>query len=642
MKGFIQRKCATQETNCQIGQFNKENAVPAVDVNSLKPKGTSVAHSHNKVKLSSKGNTKLSPHEPNTILKLAQQPPTSFLTPPSQNEGIPLYTTLPPNTFPQHRPLESTLTPTDSQPEYLRNTPKSSPQLTRPPGPTTNHPLENTRSQHEHSCVPVGKHTDIMQETPSLKDGSPTKVGELLVSHLDRANKPIPKRVSWRSPQVLQSPEKPWSLTLTETEVIKQQKRGSLGLQSELSPGDLDSSYSLLDEDGLSFEHHLLKESLEANMPSLSPVLRSLPSLCSATPNVDKLLQRKVHRRRPSDRQLSHSRPMTAEFNECPLVLIPDECTQNELNCSKQSTEEQQTADEQQGTEKQQTGNKTTVGSDGEFTPNHISLASHRFGSGSGGQAGLKVHSCSGKVLSVKNVNMADDVSVGNIEKGYISEVPVNTSEKSVTGNDKTSKSATTATTATTAASKKPVRQKRRRGRPRKKVLSPSNNDSSANLQSESLQRGSNSKLGSIDDTAGLEAIEITENKENSFKASPQKTSRKKRKADAVVPYLPMRLTRRTAALQKAFLEEAGVDVLSTPASKRPKLSSPLAENSENLDLQENIVENAVVQEEECMQNPNERLSPPGTNMNANNADASAEGGSSPPMSPKEPATKVR
>ena len=355
VKGFIPRKCATQETNCQVGQFNKENAVPAVDVNSLRSKGTSVAHSHNKVKRSSKGNAKLSPREPNTILKLAQQPPTSFLTPPSQNEGIPLYNTLPPNTFPQHRPLESTLTPTDSQPELMQNTPKSSPRSTRPSELTTNHPLEKARSQHnKHSCSPVDSHTDILQEPLSQKDASPTKVGELPVPHLDRANKPLPKRVSWRSPQVLQNPEKPWSLTLTETEVIKQQKQGSPGSVSELSPGSLDSSYSLLDGNELSLEHHLLKERLEENMPSLSPVLRSLPSLCSATPNVDKLLQRRVHRRRPSGRQLSHSRPMTAEFNECPLVLVPNECTQNELNCSKQGLVKQQTTVEQQGTQEQQ------------------------------------------------------------------------------------------------------------------------------------------------------------------------------------------------------------------------------------------------------------------------------------------------
>ena len=209
------------------------------------------------------------------------------------------------------------------------------------------------------------------------------------------------------------------------------------------------------------------------------------------------------------------------------------------------------------------------------------------------------------------------------------------------TKNDITSNGASITTTP--AASKKPTKQKRRRGRPRKKVLSPSNNDSSANLQSESLQRANNSKLGCIADTAGVEAIEITENKENSSKTSPQKTSRKKRKADAV-PWLPMRLTRRTAALQKAFLEEAGVDTL--PVSKRPKLSSPLAENSVNLDSQR-LVENAVVQEEACLQEPNKRLSPSGINMNASKkadavgVDASDKSESTPLLSPREPVTKV-
>ena len=239
---------------------------------------------------------------------------------------------------------------------------------------------------------------------------------------------------------------------------------------------------------------------------------------------------------------------------------------------------------------------------------------------------------------------MEDDV---NTETRHVSEVPTNTSTKSVTKNDITSNGATTTsttTTTTTTASKRPLKQKRRRGRPRKKVLSPSNNDSSANLQSESLQRANNSKLGSKADTAGVEAVEITENKENSSKTSLQKTSRKKRKADAV-PCFPMRLTRRTAALQKAFLEEAGVYTL--PVSKRPKLCSPLAENSVNFDSQEKLVENAVVQEEACMQEPNKRLSPSGINMNASRkadavgADAPDRSESTPLLSPREPVTKV-
>ena len=54
------------------------------------------------------------------------------------------------------------------------------------------------------------------------------------------------------------------------------------------------------EDSGLSIspeEEHRLKEKLETATPSLSPVMKSLPSLQSATPTVDKMLCGRIHRK---------------------------------------------------------------------------------------------------------------------------------------------------------------------------------------------------------------------------------------------------------------------------------------------------------------------------------------------------------
>ena len=612
------------------GHFDKENVEPAVGINSLQPKGTSPAHSHNKT-LPLKSPPKLCPPISNAILKLAQQPPTSFLTP--QSEGNSSCTPLP-----SHNPPESILT---AQPEQLKlATPESPPQPTRLPRTTISPLLEA-------SPTALDETADLLQEALSSKErnpgiSGPGNVEEVVVPHLDSIHQPIPNLVSWKSLQVLHSPEKPWSPTLPQTETVKQPGQGghrALDAESEIfeAPGDLYDKCNSTYEDSLTLEEeHPLKESLEACMPSLSPVLRSLPSLHSATPNVDKLLQRKVHSRRPHDRQLLvHSivAEPKCDLREQPPLPGPSRCTRSGLDCGAQ--------------QKQQTGNKIkrvafTFSKQQEVTivPG---LVTHR-------KAGLKGDHYSitpGKNFSIEN--MDDSSKLGNecipnvrVYQRGPQTTSVNVTEGitfqecviedgTITSQDCVTEGVTEDSTITsqecvgTLMKAKPVKRRRKRGRPPKKQPSSptvrQNNASSTSTDCQPDMTVDNARLScepSVSDSAGFKAVQT---KENSSKASIPRVSRKRRRKAEAEQYLPMRVTRRTAALQKATLEEGLAADL--PVAKRWRPSSTLTENPGSPDVpweekSGGTVETAVMQDEECTERPSERLSP--TTMNANSS----------------------
>ena len=624
-KGFTSRKCcATSGSDCKAGQFDKENVVPAVDINSLKPKGTSLVHSHNK-KLSTKSPPKLCPPRSNTILKLAQQPPASFLTPQSEEHSS--CTALP---FPRD-PSDSILTP---QPEQLKlATPESLPQETRLPRPAISPPLEPPPTVLDETV-------DLLQEAPSLKERNPETPGqgnveEVVVPRLDSIHKPIPKLVNWKPLQVLHSPEKPWSPTLAQTETIKQPEQGdhrALDAEFEIFeiPGNLDGIYNSTYEDSLTpEEEHLLKESLEACMPSLSPVLRSLPSLHSATPNVDKLLQRKVHSRRLHDRQLLYSAVAGFDEPEChhrkqPLLPEPSRCTQSGVDCGMQHGQHQ-------------TGSKINRAEVNNYqvAPVAPGIVTHR-------KAGLKGDNYSttpGKNFSKENVNMDSRSNIGNVENECIPVCQGNTQTLSLTVTEITEDGGTSQECVSTSMKAKSVKQRRKRGRPPNKQLSPPNVrqtivSSTTTCSQPEMTTQVSCQPHSTSDSTGFQAVQSKEIKENSSKASTPNVTRKRQRKVDTEQYLPIRVTRRTAALRKALLEESPGKVTADPlpAAKRLRTPPTQAENSRNPgipqeDKSEGTVENAIMQDEECMQKPGERLSSPSTTttMNASIAEASRD-----------------
>lgn len=608
-KGFTSRKCcATPGSDCKAGQFDKENVVPAVDINSLKTKGTSLIHSHNK-KLSTKSPPKLCPPRSNTILRLAQQPPTSFLTP--QSEGHSSCTALP---FPRD-PSDSILSP---QPEQLKlATPESLPQETRLPRPAISPPIEAPPTVLDETV-------DLLQEAPSPKERNPETPGqgnveEVVVPRLDSIHKPIPKLVNWKPLQVLHSPEKPCSPILAQTETVKQPGQGdhrALDAESEIFeiPGNLDGKYNSTYEDSLTpEEEHLLKESLEACMPSLSPVLRSLPSLHSATPNVDKLLQRKVHSRRLHDRQLLYS--AVAEFDEpeChlrkqPLLPEPSRCTQSGVDCGMQHGQHQ-------------TGSKVNRAGVNNYqvVPVAPGNVTHR-------KAGLKGDNYSttpGKSFSKENVNMDGRSNIGNVENECI---PGNTQTLSLTVTEITEDGDTSQECVSTSMKAKSVKQRRKRGRPPNKQLSPpsvmQNNVSSTTTYSQPEMTAQVScQPHPTSDSTGFQAVQSKEIEKSSKASTPNVTRKRQRKVDTE-QYLPMRVTRRTAALRKALLEESPGKVTADPLPAAKRLRTPPTQAKSG-----GTVENAIMRDEECMQKPGERPSSPSitTSMNASIAEASRD-----------------
>lgn len=261
--------------------------------------------------------------------KAANVTPSPFLTPLSQDQNsLPnasyksskTQTKLFPTKIPQHPP-ESILTPSDSQGPFPSSL--DSELLPQPKAAhKQKHPLEistsiTSRSQLEVVSDYCFHHsTCLLHKAPSQERSheSQEEVGEVHTPHLGNASKPALKQVRWQSPTVLEeSPEKPFLLLQLHDDA--NHTRSCELHHCKAATETSDSSWISPEESGLTVEEeHVLRERLEAATPSLSPVLNSLPSLQSATPNVDKLLRRKVHRR------TRFQRSQTIDQTELPLL----------------------------------------------------------------------------------------------------------------------------------------------------------------------------------------------------------------------------------------------------------------------------------------------------------------------------------
>ena len=234
----------------------------------------------------------------NTASKLGVATPTNFLTPQSQDGSSTVcvpHGRLQLPTRLKHS-LENILTPSDTQDnQCAENSPL--PCLNRY---TKKHPLEKAVA-HQHPLEEARNFRKLCKRNQEGSPGSQDKVG-ILHPHLEK--KPS-KQVHWQPPTVLgEASGKPYTQILTNT----QSGRPNTIMGCE----DLNVTSS--EDSGLSpEEEHRLKEKLEAATPSLSPVMKSLPSLQLATPTVDKMLCGRIHRK--SRRRVFRRQPLNTTID---------------------------------------------------------------------------------------------------------------------------------------------------------------------------------------------------------------------------------------------------------------------------------------------------------------------------------------
>ena len=182
------------------------------------------------------------------------------------------------------------------------------------PSSTTKHPLERalasnaSKNQLEEvsNSHPLPRSVPVSSLHGTSKRNPPVtkKVEKIPDPHLDggygaTTATTTDQQHCWQLPVLERSPEKPHPPTRLHTPETHNHRNELHTLSVPDTLDDLLRSSS--DDNTLTIEEEEdLKEKLQVATPSLSPVLNSLPSLRSMTPNADKLLHRRVHRRAPA------------------------------------------------------------------------------------------------------------------------------------------------------------------------------------------------------------------------------------------------------------------------------------------------------------------------------------------------------
>ena len=264
------------------------------------------------------------------------QAPSSLLTPDSQEHR----TSLTGHANAQHR-LCSFWTPLDSQgrsPGLLESS--------RINPPAAKHPLEHAKASNpskyqlegvsnSHQHKPRDSLLNSPHSTSERNLRFKEKVEKIPSLHLDSGygattTTTTDQQHCWQLSVLERSPEEPHPLTgvagpqIETTPETHNHFIPSDDLDTFRVPDTLDDLLlqSSPEDDTLTLEEEEdLKEKLIAATPSLSPVLNTLPSLQSVTPNVDKLLHRRVHRRVSTWRDRCRSMPCDHHLHDAKRIF---------------------------------------------------------------------------------------------------------------------------------------------------------------------------------------------------------------------------------------------------------------------------------------------------------------------------------